>query len=178
MFLSCGSLLGAMIEGSKNGIVCRLLVGTIALGATLCLVGQGRVIDDRAIADESNTAEWLAYGRTHSEQRFSPLTDVHAGNVSKLKVDWWLDLPKDSGLVATPLVVDGVIYFVGQVNVIRAVNATTGKLLWEYDPETGKAIGNKPKIGWFHNRGLSFYKGKIFAATWDGRLIAVDAKSG
>lgn len=137
-----------------------------------------RIVNDAAIADETNTEEWLAYGRTHSEQRFSPLTDIDVENVSKLKVDWFLDLPKDSGLVATPLVVDGLIYFVGQVNVIRAVDARSGTVVWEHDPESGKAIGLRPKVGWFHNRGLTFYNDKVYAATWDGRLIALDAKTG
>ncbi len=68
--------------------------------------------DDRAIADESNTSEWLAYGRTHSETRFSPLADINKENVGGLKVDWFLDLPNDVGLVSTPLVVDGVMYFI------------------------------------------------------------------
>ena len=155
--------------------VCALIA---FLASTTASLAQLSLIDDKSIADESNTAEWLAYGRTHSEQRFSPLTDINHSNVSRLKVDWYLDLPKDSGLVATPLVVDGILYFVGQVNVIRAINATSGKIIWEYDPKSGAAIGNKPKIGWFHNRGLSFYKGRIFAGTWDGRLIALDAKTG
>ena len=140
--------------------------------------GANRIIDDDAIADETNTAEWLAYGRTHSEQRFSPLNDINTENVSNLKVDWYLDLPKDTGLVATPLVIDGLLYFVGQVNVVRAVNAVTGELVWEFDPESGKKIGARPKAGWFHSRGLSFYKGKLFVATWDGRLIALHGKTG
>ncbi|MDA0348978.1 MAG: PQQ-dependent dehydrogenase, methanol/ethanol family [Verrucomicrobia bacterium] len=142
------------------------------------MAGADRVVNDAAITDDSNTSEWLAYGRTHSEQRFSPLTQINDNNVGELKVDWHLDLPLDSQLVSTPLVVDGVLYFVGQVNVVRAVDAVTGKLLWEYDPESGKTIGLKRKIGWFHNRGLSFYEGKVFAATWDGRLVAIDAKYG
>ena len=142
------------------------------------LQAANRIVDDRAIADETNTSEWLAYGRTHSEQRFSPLAQINADNVHQLKVDWFLDLPRDSALVATPLLVDGILYFVGQVNVVRAVDATTGSLLWEHDPQVGKEVGQRPKAGWFHNRGLSFYKGKVFAATWDGRLIALDAKTG
>ncbi|PHN02526.1 PQQ-dependent dehydrogenase, methanol/ethanol family [Flavilitoribacter nigricans] len=139
---------------------------------------QPRSIDDLAIADESNTSDWLAYGRTHSEQRFSPLADINTDNVSKLQVDWYLDLPRDVGLVSTPLVVDGVLYFTGTMNVVRAVNATSGELIWEYDPEVGKAISKKRQIGWVHNRGLTFYNGKVFAATWDGRLIAIDAETG
>ena len=79
------------------------------------------IIDDKAIANESNTSDWLAYGRTHSEQRFSPIDDVNTDNVAKLKVDWYVDLPNDVGLVSTPLVVNGIMYFTGTMNILRAV---------------------------------------------------------
>lgn len=135
-------------------------------------------IDDVAISDVSRTEDWLAYGGTHYERRFSPLDDINVQNVSDLSVDWYLDLPTDVGLVSTPLVVDGILYFTGTMNILRAVDAVTGELIWEFDPEVGKHIGKEKQVGWAHNRGISFYKGKIFTATWDGRLIAVDAKSG
>ena len=134
--------------------------------------------DDAAIADETQAENWLAYGRTHNERRFSPLKGINEKNVADLKVDWFIDLPKDRGLVSTPLVIDGVLYFCGTMNIVRAVDATSGKWIWEYDPEVVKHIAGKRQIGWVHNRGISFYKGKIFAATWDGRLIALDAKTG
>ena len=136
------------------------------------------VYDDKALADESQTANWLAYGRTHNERRFSPSDQINTSNVAKLKVDWFLDLPNDVGLVSTPLVVDGTLYFTGTMNVIRAVDAVTGELLWEYDPKVAEAIKGKRQAGWKHNRGISFYDGKLFAATWDGRLFALDAKTG
>jgi quinohemoprotein ethanol dehydrogenase len=136
------------------------------------------VYDDEAIANESQTANWLAYGRTHSERRFSPSDQINTGNVADLKVDWFLDLPKDVGLVSTPLVVDGTLYFTGTMNVIRAVDARTGELLWEYDPQVAKEIAGKRRTGWKHNRGITFYEGRLFAATWDGRLFALDAKTG
>ena len=97
------------------------------------------VYDDQALADESQTANWLAYGRTHNERRFSPSEQINTGNVANLKVDWFLDLPNDVGLVSTPLVVDGTLYFTGTMNVIRAVDAVTGELLWEYDYAGGRA---------------------------------------
>ncbi|MGB5622288.1 MAG: PQQ-dependent dehydrogenase, methanol/ethanol family [Gammaproteobacteria bacterium] len=140
--------------------------------------GQVLVVDDAAIADESLVSEWLAYGRTHHERRFSPLTDVNVANVSDLKVDWFLDLPRDVGLVSTPLVVDGVMYFTGTMNVIRAVDASTGRLKWEFDPKVGEALANKRQVGFVHNRGIAFYEGKVFTATFDGRLIAIDAGTG
>ena len=83
------------------------------------------MIGDEEIADESRTTDWLAYGRTHSETRFSPLTDINLNTVSSLGVSWYRDLPDDVALVSTPLVVDGILYFTGTMNVIRAVDATS-----------------------------------------------------
>ena len=139
---------------------------------------QSSTYGDIAIADEEQTADWLAYGRTHNERRFSPATDINTENVADLKVDWFIDLPNDVGLVSTPLVVDGVMYFTGTMNIIRAVDAVNGDLIWEYDPQVGEEVRGKRKIGWVHNRGISFYEGKIFTGTWDGRLIAIDANTG
>jgi quinohemoprotein ethanol dehydrogenase len=135
-------------------------------------------VDDAWLADESRVDGWAAYGGTHFERRFSPLTDIDVENVGGLRADWYLDLPRDVGLVSTPLVVDGVMYFTGTMNVVRAVDAVSGKLLWEFDPEVGKALAGKRQFGFVHNRGISFYGDKIFAATFDGRLIAIDASSG
>src|SRR6056297_1873606 len=56
-------------------------------------------VTDAALSDESNTSEWAAYGGTHYERRYSPLTDISTDNVGQLKVDWYLDLPRDVGLV-------------------------------------------------------------------------------
>lgn len=136
------------------------------------------MIGDEEIADESRTTDWLAYGRTHSETRFSPLTDINLNTVSRLGVSWYRDLPDDVGLVSTPLVVDGILYFTGTMNVIRAVDATSGELIWQFDPDIAGHIGTDRQVGWVHNRGITFFEGKIFAATWDGRLFALDAKSG
>ncbi|HEX4915983.1 MAG TPA: PQQ-dependent dehydrogenase, methanol/ethanol family [Vicinamibacterales bacterium] len=135
------------------------------------------VVDDAALANEAGGDNWLAFGRTYSEQRFSPLTQVNDSTVSRLAPDWVLELPTDRGLVSTPLVVDGVMYFIGSMNVVRAVNATSGAVLWEFDPELRAAAGQM-RAGWDHNRGIGFWKGKVYLATWDGRLIALDARTG
>lgn len=139
-----------------------------------------RNITDKEINDESNTADWLAYGRTHSEQRFSPLKDINTDNVSQLKPDWYIDLPDKSDMVGTPLVVDGVMFYIGAMNIVRAFDARNGKAIWEYDPKVAEVIkeGYQRKVFWKHNRGLSTYGDKIFLATWDGRLIAINRGTG
>jgi quinohemoprotein ethanol dehydrogenase len=157
----------------------QILAIPILLFVVSCTSEKKEVkFNDKAIADESITSDWLAYGRTHNERRFSPIEDISESNVADLMVDWFIDLPNDVGLVSTPLVVDGILYFTGTMNIIKAVNAVNGNLVWEYNPEVGQTVKGKRQVGWVHNRGISFYEGKIFTATWDGRLIALDAKTG
>ena len=67
------------------------------------------LVNDAAMSNESNGENWLAFGRTYSEQRFSPLTQINQSNVSALRLDWYIDLPNNRSLVSTPLVVDGVM---------------------------------------------------------------------
>ena len=135
-------------------------------------------VTDQSISDVSNVKDWLAYGRNHNEQRFSPLAQINSKTIEKLGVEWYLDLLLDVGLVSTPLVKDGVLYFTGTMNVIRAVDARSGKLLWSYDPKVAEEIGGRKQVGWAHNRGISMFGDKLFFATWDGRLIALSLKTG
>ena len=164
----------------KGHPIPRLRLALSLVLGSACLNAQPRNLNagDERIADETEENDWLAYGRTHSERRFSPLVQINDGNVAGLKVDWYLDLPNDVGLVSPPLVIDGVLYFIGTLNVVRAVDATSGRLIWEFDPQVAKEIAGRRQVGMVHNRGISFSKGKIFSATWDGRLIALDAKTG
>ena len=112
-----------------------------ACGVASVGAAETRTIDDAAIADVGNTAEWLTYGRNHNEQRFSPLDQVNSENVAQLRLDWYLDVPDAVGLVSTPLVADGVMYFVGSRNIARAVDAVTGEVLWTYDPRVVEPWG-------------------------------------
>ncbi|OYW46731.1 MAG: hypothetical protein B7Z36_04065, partial [Novosphingobium sp. 12-63-9] len=108
---------------------------------------------------------WLAYGRNYSEQRYSPLEQVNADNVGRLGLAWSMALPEDRSLLSTPLIVDGVMYFTGSWSKTRAVDARTGKLLWEYDPESIKhAGGERLRAMWDSSRGLAYWKGKLVIA--------------
>ncbi|MGQ0697565.1 MAG: PQQ-dependent dehydrogenase, methanol/ethanol family [Panacagrimonas sp.] len=155
-----------------------------ALGAALALsvvlpgANAATVVDAKALSDPNQGANWLAYGRNFSEQRYSPLTQINADSVGKLGLEWSMALPKDHSLLGTPLVVDGVLYFSGSWSVTRAVNARTGELLWEYDPKSIQNSGERLRIMWDSNRGLAYWKGTIVICTIDGRLIALNAKTG
>ncbi len=136
------------------------------------------IVDDTALADEAQGDNWLAYGRTYAETRYSPLDQINEDSVKRLGVDWYLDLPADHSLIGTPLVVDGILYFTGSFSVTRALDARTGKILWEYDPKSIEHAGDRLRIMWDSSRGLAYWKGKVIIATIDGRLVAIDAKTG
>ena len=154
----------------------RLVVLAVLLAA--CSRSDVRSIDDAALSDTTNGENWLALGRTLNEQRFSPLRQIDTSNVANLKVDWFLDLPETRGLVSPPLVNNGVLYFIGSLNVVRAVDATNGRVLWSYDPHVAQQVGDRMRVGFDNSRGIALWRDKVILASWDGRLIGLDAATG
>jgi quinohemoprotein ethanol dehydrogenase len=136
-----------------------------------CTSGQRG--DDDALLDPNN---WAGFGRTAGEQHFSPLSDINDGNVAKLGLVWSMDLPPQNS-VSTPLAVDGVLYTATGYSIVRAIDAATGQLIWEYDSKATELAGRKLRQGW-GIRGLAYGRGRIFVGTHDGRLVALDAKGG
>jgi quinohemoprotein ethanol dehydrogenase len=136
-----------------------------------------RVTDADLVRATVDSANWVTYGRTYDEQRFSPLTQINDANVSQLGLLWSRELGTARGLEATPLVLDGMIYTTGSWSVVYAIDARTGAILWTYDPAVSRA---RARIYCCDavNRGLAMYQGKVFVGTLDGRLIAIDTKSG
>jgi len=126
---------------------------------------------------ERDAANWLSYGRTYSEQRFSPLARLTPDNAKQLGLAWFADLDTNRGQQATPLVIDGVMYVSTAWSMVKAYDAATGKLLWSYDPEVPREVGVKGCCD-VVNRGVAAWKGKIYVGTFDGRLVALDARTG
>jgi quinohemoprotein ethanol dehydrogenase len=150
--------------------------GFLSLALATQAMSAGAVIDNAALRNDSDGRNWAAYGRTFDETHYSPLTEINRETVGRLRLAWTLDLDVTNNL-STPLAVDGVIYVASGYSFVHAVDAKTGKLLWRYDPEVAKLVGNKLRTGW-GIRGLAFWKGRLFFGTHDGRLIALDAKTG
>jgi quinohemoprotein ethanol dehydrogenase len=144
----------------------------VALAQTTANVDGARI--SAAAGDPAN---WLTTGRTYSEERFSPLSQINEGNVSRLGLSWYFDFGSTMGLEATPLVVDGVMYTSGVWNILHALDAKTGKEIWRYDPQVPRVWMRYMCCG-PANRGPAVWKGKIYSATIEGRLIAVDAATG
>lgn len=126
---------------------------------------------------DDHPENWLTHGRTYSEQRFSPLKQINDHNTAGLGLAWHFDLDTQRGQEATPLVVDGVMYFTSAWSKVFAVNAATGALVWSYDPEVPRQWGAYACCD-VVNRGVSIWGGNVYVASLDGRLIALDAGTG
>ena len=131
----------------------------------------------RLMHADQEPGNWLSYGRTYSEQRFSPLKQINDQNVGQLGLAWYVDLDTRRGQEATPLVADGVMYFTTAWSKVFAVKAATGEKLWSYDPKVPPewAVNACCDVV---NRGVALWQGKVFVGTLDGRLVALDAASG
>ena len=132
---------------------------------------------DRARNAEDEPGNWLLHGRTYSEQRYSTLTDISENNVKDMGLAWYFDTGSKSGLEATPVVVDGVMYFTGNWSEVFAVDARTGNMLWRNSLNVDKNRGKYACCD-VVNRGVAVWKGKVYVGTIDGRLVALDAASG
>jgi quinohemoprotein ethanol dehydrogenase len=133
------------------------------------------------VADELNIAatddDWPVYGRTQLESHFSPLTDINTHTIRRLKLAWYVDLPRSSSVSSEPLAVNGVLYTATGLSIVRAHDAETGEELWTYDPKVAEVAGIALRQAW-GIRGLASDDGKLFVGTQDGRLIAIDAQTG
>src|SRR5713226_4710129 len=137
------------------------------------VIGASFLALTSAAADES----WRLHGGTQTDQRFSPLNQINEQTVSKLGLVWSKELGTTRGLEATPIVKDGVIYTTGAWSVVFAFDAKTGQMKWTYDPKVPR------ERAYFFccdvvNRGVALHNGKIYVGTLDGRLIALDQRSG
>lgn len=122
-------------------------------------------------------ADWPGTSFDSAETRFSPLTAIDSGNVTDLGLAWSYDLGSTRGVEATPLVVDGVMYVTAPWSIVHAIDARTGRRLWIYDPQVPRGLGSRGCCD-VVNRGVAWRGGRVFVASFDGRLIALDAKSG
>ena len=135
-------------------------------------------VDRKALlAAADDRSDWLTYGRTYDEQRFSPLDQVNTGNVKGLGLAWFADLDTARGQEATPLVIDGTIYITTAWSKVKAYDAVSGKLRWQYDPKVPGTAAVRACCD-VVNRGLAAWGERLFLGTLDGRLIALDRKTG
>jgi len=153
----------------------RIVVGALLTALAAGVQGQpGGVDDQRLLGAGADRANWLTYGRDYGNQRFSPLAQIDAGNVERLRPAWIYQSGVPATFQATPIVADGVMYVSLPFNHVVALDAKTGRELWRY---THKRRTDKMCCG-PANRGVAVAYGKVYIGTVDARLIALDAGSG
>jgi PQQ-dependent dehydrogenase (methanol/ethanol family) len=157
----------------------RWLPALLLSASTVSAADKGPAAVDaaRLLAAERESGSWMTYGRTYSEQRFSPLQQVTAENVGKLGLAWSFDLTTERGIEATSVVVDGVMYTTSAWTIVHALDARTGKHLWTWDPKVAKDKSRHACCD-VVNRGVAVWQGQVFVGTLDGRLVALDAATG
>ncbi len=139
---------------------------------------SGAPVNGARIANaDAEPGNWLTYGRTYSEQRYSPLAKINDKNASQLGLAWFADLDTNRAQEATPLVVDGVMYITTAWSLVKAYDVRSGRQLWAFDPQVNRELGLNAccDVG---NRGVALWNHKVFVGAYDGRLIALDAATG
>jgi quinohemoprotein ethanol dehydrogenase len=156
------------------------LIASIALPILLLLDsgGHSATLGDAELrAADRDTSNWLMYGRTYDDHRFSPLNEINEQTIGKLGLAWSHEFGSTRGLEASPLVEDGIIYTSGNWSVVYAIDAKTGNVRWTYDPKVQRSRAYFICCD-VVNRGVALYHGKIYVGTLDGRLIAIDEHTG
>ncbi|HEX5325543.1 MAG TPA: PQQ-binding-like beta-propeller repeat protein [Acetobacteraceae bacterium] len=157
----------------------NLLLGTaLAVSSLLAATpGQSQPVDTARIS-AANPNDWLTYHGAYNGWDYSGLDQINAGNVKDLAVAW-MHIPGKStrGLQSMPLAADGVLYYTGSYSRVFALDGATGKLIWSYFPELDEALVARQTHSPY-NRGVALGGDKVYVGTVDGRLIALDMKTG
>jgi PQQ-dependent dehydrogenase (methanol/ethanol family) len=165
-----------MLAASK-----RVLGPALMMAAALLTACPALAQDDLAKLSQ-DPKQWVMAAHDYANTRFSPLDQINTKNVGQLSLAWSFSVGADRGQEAAPLVVDGVMYVVAPYygvhpNEVFALDATTGELKWAYAPKPNPAAIGVACCD-VVTRGLAYDNGKVFLATLDDHLVAIDAKSG
>jgi alcohol dehydrogenase (cytochrome c) len=157
----------------------RAILSGIALSSILSFAGAALAgPDDTALVHAArNRGEWLLYGRTYDNQRYSPLAGITPGNVGALRPVWTASLNTLDGLEATPIVSEGVLYATAAHSQVHAFDAVTGRTLWRWAPEEPEGLGTVLCCGPV-NRGVAVYADLVYVLTLDARVVALRKRDG
>jgi alcohol dehydrogenase (cytochrome c) len=127
---------------------------------------------DAAANDKNN---FLHTNGDYTQKRYHTANQINAGNVRRLRPAWIFQTEVKESMETSPIVVNGVMYVTTSFSQVYALNAATGEQLWHYKhamgPITTYCCGP-------NNRGVAVYEDKVYLATLDAKLVALDAKSG
>ena len=173
----------AMPRAGFSIVTWRWAILAAACGAA-AFAQKPRQVDDALLKSGSkNGDEWVSYGANWAEQRYSPLNQINASNISRLGLAWTYDIPVAPGNYqahqeATPLIFNGVLYSITPWSIVYAVDLKTHQELWRADPEVNQQVWQSRICCGVVNRGIALYQGKVIAPAVDGRLRALDQATG
>src|SRR5690242_5657348 len=145
-----------------------VLIGMLASGA--------QVPYERIVKAPAEPGNWLTYSGNYQAHRFSGLREITSANVAGLKPLWVYQLKEKGEFETSPIVVDGIMYITEPPGVVTALDARTGRRLWNYQRQLPKDIKT---LGFGRvNRGVAILGDMVYAGTLDSHLVALDAKSG
>jgi alcohol dehydrogenase (cytochrome c) len=159
----------------KKFLISLALCGAVALPA----FAQNTITNYQPVTDEllkeAPAADWLMYRQNQNAWGFSPLDQINVDNVKELQLVWSRAMESGSN-EGTALVHDGVMFVANPRDVIQAIDAASGDLIWEYRrvlPPTSElsVLGE-------HTRSVALYEDKVFYVSWDNYIVALDAASG
>jgi alcohol dehydrogenase (cytochrome c) len=117
--------------------------------------------------------DWLMARRNYHGWSYSPLTQVTRDNVKELQLAWvWAMNDGGGASESMPLVHNGILYLINTTNILQALDARTGELVWE------NHVGPNAQVGMGAMRNIAIYQDKVLFATNDARLVALDARTG
>jgi quinohemoprotein ethanol dehydrogenase len=167
---------------SSKSVLVWVMLCASSLTAAQLLAAQPLVAEKGGDENTTSTSgsNWALKGGDFNGQHYSPLDQLNAANVDGLGLAWVADLPIPDGVATTPIVIDGIVYLSGAYSIVLALDASSGDILWRYDPKVREAITEQPELAWLAraHRGVAVWDGKVFVTTADCRLIAVDAEKG
>jgi alcohol dehydrogenase (cytochrome c) len=163
----------------------RITIARMLGLASLILVGHVPLIAQQPAAPQvtsqdlasglKDPARWLTYSGDYTGQRHSPLKQITPANVGRLTAQWTFQNDAPGRFEATPIFLDGILYMTGLNNTAWAIDARTGRQIWEYRRQLPAGI--RPCCGPV-NRGFGVLGDRLFMTTLDAHVIALDMKTG
>ena len=162
---------------------CLVVVLCVTAGSWIGSAQQSSRQDETAWRSAWRNGEWVTHGIDPAETRYSPLDQINRSNVSRLGLAWTSVAGEGGGnQEATPLFSSGVLYAITNWSIVFAVDARTGREIWRFDPKVDRAFStpgaNRGICCGVVNRGIALHDGKVLAPVIDGRMVALDGKSG
>jgi PQQ-dependent dehydrogenase (methanol/ethanol family) len=157
----------------------RGFLAGISFAAILAIGTVGVRANDSVLKAEAEAGQWAVYGKDYANTRYSPLKSINTGNVGTLKLAYSFQLGSLRSNESTPLVIGDTLYVSTSwgPKYVYALDAATGAQKWVYEPDMPDDVLQYACCD-VNNRGVAYADGKIFVGRLDGKLVALDAKTG